>query len=122
MSEPKRIEYEGPVSIDFEEGYPVLETGEWLPPNHRGHSRFDGDNLADQLYELVDSKTDGDGWRSPIVLTRVRVVLEVLDSTELEPPKPPPTPEQLEEYPAPPIDFDPPPAPETPCDTTDDTR
>lgn len=77
MSDPVRVDYEGPARVVFEEGvFPLIELGtekqmlEWSSST----------NLAEVLHEAVEGERD-DVTGSPAdrTITRVRISIEVLD-------------------------------------------
>jgi hypothetical protein len=104
-----RFEYEGPLSVSFEEGvYGEMTTGDWGEPNVYGVHSFEGEDLAEVIYDMLGGKRDKDGWSHARVVKRVRVVVEVLDADEHKPSPPPEAPTHDG------VDFDPPPAPEVP--------
>lgn len=122
MSEPKRIEYEGPLAtIFYSDEWGVICLG-------------DGSLLAERIMQELGVSKDY-YQNDETTITNVRIVVEVLDGTlvresDLRKVRLALGLRQSEPIP-PPIDFDPPsapespdppPAPEVPCSTTDDTR
>lgn len=104
MSEPKRIEYEGPVSCDF-----------WI--EEWGTVYLRDELLADKIMEML-GVPKGDYEYEGTEVANVRIVVEVLDGTlvkesDLRKERLALGLRQSEPIP-PPIDFDPPSAPEAP--------
>jgi hypothetical protein len=69
--------------------YGEMTTGDWGEPNRHGVHSFEGDDLAEVVYDMLGGKRDKDGWSHARVVKRVRVVVEVLDAEEHKPPPPP---------------------------------
>jgi hypothetical protein len=102
-----RFEYEGPLSVSFEEGY-LVEMGDYNATNRYGEHLFVGDDLGEAIYDLIGGKRNDYDWPDGRVVKRVRVVVEVLDAEEHKPPPPPEGPTSDG------VDFDPPAPPEVP--------
>jgi hypothetical protein len=106
VSDAARFEYEGPLSVNYEEGvYGEIEMGDYGEPNRFGVHRFEGDGLADVVFDMIGGQREDDGWPNDRAVKRVRIVVEVLDAEEHKPPKPP----ELTEVPP---GFEPPAPPE----------
>jgi hypothetical protein len=85
-----RFEYEGPLSVDFcSEGYGEIEMGDYIEPNKFGVHRFEGDNLAWKVFDMIGGQRDEEGWPIYRVVKRVRIVVEVIDGDEYPAPKTP---------------------------------
>lgn len=85
-NDPVRLEYDGPACISYYEGiYPELEVGTVEEILKWGA----GFSVGEKLHELIGKADENEVFRS---LTRVRISIEVVDSSPVVPIVPPPDP------------------------------